>query len=203
MKAHESTDLAGIFREHADGLTGAIRGILGPRADVQEVLQEAFLRAWRAWERQRESVQDPIAWVFVVTMNLARDVRRAQMRKRDSVNLEEVDPVSLPSKRSADTDPVRALHAEELRSAARAAVVRLKDTEKEVFLLRTSGERTFESIASILDIPVGTAKTRMRSALRHLRQALSEFAPPTPAPSPAPSPSPSARRNNPLERDRS
>lgn len=195
MTQHASTELIAVFREHADGLAGAVRGILGPRAEVQEILQDAFLRAWRAWDRQATTVQDPVAWVFVLTMNLARDVRRATMRRQAPVNLEEVDPVTLQSPRSTSTDPVRALHAEELRSAARDAVVRLKDTEKEVFLLRTSGERTFESIAAILGIPVGTAKTRMRSALRHLRAALSEFAPPAPAPSPAP--------NTPFERDRS
>ena len=54
----------------------------------------------------------------------------------------------------------------------RAAVAGLSDPEQQVFLLRVSGELPFEAIAATLAIPVGTAKTRMRSALQKLRQSL-------------------------------
>ena len=53
----------------------------------------------------------------------------------------------------------------------------LEDDVKEVFLLRVSGELTFEAIAEALGIPVGTAKTRMRTALRRLRSHLAHLAP--------------------------
>ena len=183
-ESREHPDLAEIFRSHADGLAGAVRGILGPHADVQEILQDAFLRAWKA--RQKGSpVKDPVAWIFVITMNLARDVRRSSARRQDSVPLEEVDPVTLSAR---ETDPARRIQHDEWLDAARAAIVRLKDTEKEVFLLRTSGGRTFEAIAETLGIPTGTAKTRMRSALQRLRQSLKGFAPPSPAADGAPLP---------------
>ena len=55
---------------------------------------------------------------------------------------------------------------------AQAAVAGLSAPEQQVFLLRVGGELTFEAVAAALAIPVGTAKTRMRSALQKLRQAL-------------------------------
>jgi DNA-directed RNA polymerase specialized sigma24 family protein len=52
----------------------------------------------------------------------------------------------------------------------------LSDVEQQVFLLRVSGELSFEAVANALAIPLGTAKTRMRSALQKLRQKLGTVA---------------------------
>ncbi len=68
--------LADLFRDNAAGLAGAARGVLGPGVDAQELLQDAFLKAWEAIRRGAYP-RDPVAWVFVVTMNLARDRRRS------------------------------------------------------------------------------------------------------------------------------
>lgn len=166
-------DLSGLFREHAARLAGAVRGILGPRADVQEVLQEAFLRAWKALA-SGASPRDPAAWVFVLTLNLARDLRREQARRGQGLKLDEVDGMKLIAK---EQEPHAALEGRETLSVARAAILKLEEDVKEVFLLRVSGELSFEAIAEALGIPVGTAKTRMRTALRRLRHHLAGLAP--------------------------
>ena len=82
--------LEDVFLEHGAGLAGAVRGILGPRADTGEVLQQAFLKAWKA-ERERGPANDRVAWLFVLTMNQARDVRRGAMRRERALPVEEVD----------------------------------------------------------------------------------------------------------------
>ena len=69
------------------------------------------------------------------------------------------------------------LEGRETLSAARTAILKLEEDVKEVFLLRVSGELSFEAIAEALAIPVGTAKTRMRKALARLRHHLQAFAP--------------------------
>ena len=66
--------------------------------------------------------------------------------------------------------------ASEAVEAARAAIGRLAEPEKAVFLMRVSGGLTFEAAAAALDIPIGTAKTRMRTALARLRRELGAFA---------------------------
>ena len=50
----------------------------------------------------------------------------------------------------------------------------LRPEEQEVFLLRQNGELTYEQIAEMLTVPVGTVKTRMRMALGKLREVLEE-----------------------------
>lgn len=168
-----SFDLAALFREHAAGLAGAVRGILGPRADEQEVLQEAFLRAWKALAAGTRPAR-PKAWVFVLTLNLARDLRRRAARRGNGTDWNEVDEMRLTTQ---EAGPDARLESEEAVAAARAAIYRLGEEEKEVFLLRVSGELSFDAIAENLGIPVGTAKTRMRAALGRLRQHLHAFAP--------------------------
>ena len=111
---------------------------------------------------------------FVLTLNLARDQRRRASRTH--VDLDEVDQVELTAR---EQEPARHVEGAEALAAARTAIFRLKEQEKEVFLLRVSGELSFEAIGTSLGIPVGTAKTRMRTALRELRRKLRAFAPGT------------------------
>ncbi len=166
-------DLAELFREHANGLAGVVRGILGDRSEAQEVLQDAFLRAWKA-EGSGARPGNDVAWIFVITMNLAKDQRRKDMRRGPRQSLEEVNPMEL---RSVEPAPETRLEQAEAVAAARDAIHALQTNEKDVFLLRTSAGLSFTEAAAALGIPVGTAKTRMRAALIHLRDKLKHFAP--------------------------
>jgi RNA polymerase sigma-70 factor (ECF subfamily) len=169
-REHETAavDLVGLFREHAGGLAGVVRAVLGPLCDAQEVLQEAFLRAWQGRERLR-AARDPKAWVFVLTMNLARDLRRHARRRESTSALTETKAMELSTR---EPGPHELLLGREALGRARVAIAALAEEDKEVFLLRTSAGLSFEGIATALGIPVGTAKTRMRRALHRLRREL-------------------------------
>lgn len=166
-------DLADLVRNHGTGLAGAVRGVLGSRADVAEVLQEVFLKGWKALEKGTQPA-DPVAWVFVLTLNHARDLRRKQQRRGPGIDLDDVDPMQISK---SSTRPDAAVVQAETLGAARAAIARLKEEQREVFLLRSSAGLTFDAIASALGIPVGTAKTRMRAALAALRLSLAAHTP--------------------------
>lgn len=177
--------LADLFRHHADGLAGAVRGVLGQRADVQEILQEAFLRAFRSLQ-DGFAPRHPVAWMFVITMNLAKDQRRKEQRNNHAGKtvrgLEDINPMELQSK---EPGPTAGLEQAEAVAAAQRAIHELRPQEREVFLLRTSAGLSFQEAADALSIPIGTAKTRMRSALARLRQRLVKFAgEPVPRPLP-------------------
>jgi RNA polymerase sigma-70 factor (ECF subfamily) len=156
-----------LFQAHRQGLAGAVRSVLGPTADVPEVLQDAFLKCWRQWQQGRRP-NDPVAWIFVITWNAAVDVRRRRQRRPDPEPFDETTAVTT----STHPSPSHALEQREAVAAAQAAIARLADPEQQVFLLRTAGDLSFEAIAAELAIPVGTAKTRMRAALAKLRTTL-------------------------------
>jgi len=168
--------LEALFLEHARGLSGAIRSILGRSADVKEVLQQSFLQALR-WERRGRRAGDAVAWIFVLTMNVARDHLRRERRRARALPVQEVDPMDLAMKGEGCEGPHPRLEHAEWLAAARRGIERLRDPEKEVFLLRVSAGRSFRVIAEMLAIPEGTAKTRMRTALLFLRRQLRAFAP--------------------------
>jgi RNA polymerase sigma-70 factor (ECF subfamily) len=158
--------LTELFQTHRHGLAGSVRGVLGGSADVAEVLQEAFLKCWRSWHSGTQP-NDPVAWIFVVVWNVAIDVRRRRQRRPQHETLDEntMTPTTLSS-------PSRPLEQREDVARAQAAIAGLSDPEQQVFLLRVAGDLTFEAVADQLAIPIGTAKTRMRSALMKLRHTL-------------------------------
>jgi RNA polymerase sigma factor (sigma-70 family) len=161
------TPLAELFQTHRSGLAGAVRSVLGPTADVTEVLQDAFLKCWRAWRRGTRP-NDPVAWMFVITWNTATDARRARQRRPHHEQLDEERTVSATTPAS----PSGALEQRETLAEAQSAIAKLRDDDQQVFLLRVAGELSYEGIAEALAIPTGTAKTRMRRALHQLRTAL-------------------------------
>jgi RNA polymerase sigma-70 factor (ECF subfamily) len=159
--------LAELFQAHRHGLLGAVRGVLGSSHEVAEVLQDAFLKCWRSW-LQGTRPNDPVAWIFVVTWNVAVDARRRRQRRPLHETLDEETTLS----RSTAPSPSHALEQREDVASAQAAIAGLSDHEQQVFLLRVAGQLTYEGIADSLAIPVGTAKTRMRNALQRLRHKL-------------------------------
>jgi RNA polymerase sigma-70 factor (ECF subfamily) len=66
------------------------------------------------------------------------------------------------------------LEQQEQVQRVRRAIRTLRIEEQEVFLLRENGEMTYEQIAEIRSVPVGTVKTQMRTALQKLRKILEE-----------------------------
>jgi len=163
--------LTHLFQAHRQGLAGSVRSVLGGTADVTEILQDAFLKCWRSWQHGTRP-DDPVAWIFVVVWNVAVDARRKRQRRPIHEPLDEDSPVAPRTLAS----PSRALEQAEAIAAAQAAVAGLGDAEQQVFLMRVSGELSFEAVAQALAIPIGTAKTRMRSALQKLRQKLGAVA---------------------------
>jgi len=165
--ADAELSLDDLFQAHRRGLAGAVRSVLGGSAEVTELLQDAFLKCWRHWQNG-ERPRDPVAWIFVVVWNVAVDARRARQRRPNHASLDE-DPTLTPT---IHPSPARALEQREQLAIAQHAIAGLSDPEQQVFLMRTSGELSFDAIAASLAIPVGTAKTRMRSALQKLRHTL-------------------------------
>jgi RNA polymerase sigma-70 factor (ECF subfamily) len=158
--------LAAAFLATRAELVRALSGLLGSAEDAQDVAQEAFLKCWRARD-QASGVRDLKAWIFRVGLNAARDLQRNVWRRRarplPAVELSSASPEYAPGD--------NLLYAE-LLGILRRAVARLRPEERDVFLLRHHRELTYDQIAHLRGLPVGTVKTRMRAALGKLRHQL-------------------------------
>lgn len=159
--------LVRAFNELRDELVSSLMFLLSNKEDAQDAAQETFLKCWRTQEGLTD-VQNLRAWIFRVGLNTAKDMRRSAWHRRSRPLLTESE--SMPS--SAADAPGQAAEYQETMERLREAVKDLRQEEKEVFLLRQNGDLTYEQIAELRNMPVGTVKTQMRSALQKLRKAL-------------------------------
>jgi RNA polymerase sigma-70 factor (ECF subfamily) len=163
--ADPGDQLESLFDDARGEILGTLYYLVGNMEDARDALQETFLKCWR----KRHQIGDVVnlkAWVFRVALNTGRDFRKtAWNRKRESIVEDEV-MVS-----TSDSPDAGLMRDEELRKL-RDAVLQLRHEEQEVFLLRQNGELTYEQIAESISLPIGTVKTRMRTAIRQLRQSV-------------------------------
>ena len=153
-------------------LVSTLYYVLGSHDDAQDAAQDAFLKCWRARNSLPE-VRNLQAWIYRVALNAAKDLQRNSWRRR-------VRPLGGAPLRdpACGNSPVAAYQDQEDQERLHRALLDLRPEEKEVFLLRQNGFLTYEEIAVMRKVPVGTVKTQMRAAVTKLRQALSGEAKP-------------------------
>jgi RNA polymerase sigma-70 factor, ECF subfamily len=142
--------------------------VLGDYEDAQDAAQDAFLKCWRSREGIRE-VRNLRAWIYRIGLNAAKDLQRNAWRRRARPLIGAATLVE-----SHDGCPVKRAEDREAEEHLRRAILDLRPEEREVFLLRLNSGLTYEEIAKLLRIPVGTVKTQMRAAVAKLRQMLRE-----------------------------
>lgn len=140
--------------------------MLGSRADAEDVVQDAFLRAYRFLPNYEDRERFD-AWLFRIVVNQCRSA--ATRRHRRAVSLEDVDAVA----HTAVDD-----HAAErtaLRQDLERAVARLDAEQREAFLLKHVEELSYEEMAAITGVGVSALKMRVKRACERLRSMLMEL----------------------------
>lgn len=135
---------------------------------AQDVSQEVFVRAWRAagsYDVRRASV---LTWLLTITRNAAIDAVRAnRSTPTEGALLEEMMTATMRAP-GAEDDVLR--HAE--RDAAVARLRALPPEQARAVVLAVIGGRTAAEVGVAEGIPLGTAKTRIRTGLRRVREAM-------------------------------
>jgi RNA polymerase sigma-70 factor (ECF subfamily) len=156
-----------LYERHEVRLFAYLRAMLGDRGDAEEVLHDAFLSVLRdkaaAFDRQGSFR----AWLYRVARNLALNRKRASGRHDRNVAAVPIDdpPASINARADA------ALETRQLEDALAAALGKLPTPLGELWHLRTSG-LSYEQIASVVDAPLGTVKSRMHQMVSVLREEL-------------------------------
>lgn len=154
------------FNELRDELISTLLFVLGNRDDAQDAAQDTFIKCWGTRD-QLHQVLNLRAWIFRVAFNTAKDMQRSAWNRRSRALKGENYMLA-----SHDATPGQTLEHKESVDQVRQAILKLREEEKEVFLLRQNGDLTYEQIAEMRRCPVGTVKTQMRSALEKLRRML-------------------------------
>ena len=159
-----------VFDRHADAAFSLAYRMCGRRSTAEDVVQEAFLSLWRSgarYDRQRGSVR---SWVLGVVHNRAIDLfRRESVRAGQDVNAE-----GIVERMPAPEDTAGEVQSREDADDVRTALNDLPTEQRQVIELAYFGGFTHTQIASMLHLPAGTVKGRMRLGLTKLRMSLGD-----------------------------
>lgn len=167
-----------IMQRHNRRLYRVARSVLGDDAEAEDVVQEAYFRAFTHLDGFRGDARLS-TWLTRIALNEALGRLR---QRRPSIDLEHLDAITdqgearvivLPTARLG-SDPEAAAARAEVRRLLERAVDRLPDPFRVVFMLREVEEMSIEETASQLGLRPETVKTRLHRARRLLRKSLHE-----------------------------
>jgi RNA polymerase sigma-70 factor (ECF subfamily) len=144
----------------------AVRVVRDP-AQAEEVAQEAYLEIWRGSARFDDTRGSAIAWILTIVHRKAVDrVRSAEASSRRDTTYQQKN-TTVEHDTTAD-----AAHASMEAHRVRSALTSLTAVQREALELAYFGGYTHTEVATLLDLPVGTAKTRIRDGLIRLRDTM-------------------------------
>jgi len=151
-----------LYERYEVPLFGFLLGQLQSRADAEEALCEAFMKALQSSEPTL-AAGGFRAWVYRIARNHALNLLRSRKRgERAVASLAEPPPTGAADEAFEDHERLRALEG---------AVGRLPPSLSELYRLRTSG-LSYQEMAAVLEIPLGTLKSRMHQMVTQLREEL-------------------------------
>jgi RNA polymerase sigma-70 factor, ECF subfamily len=161
-----------VYDRHCGAAFSLAYRMCGRRATAEDVLQEAFLALWRSgarYDRTRGSVRN---WILRIVHNRAVDaLRRGVVRERDLHHEEGI----LERQPAVERTDEQALAHEQTREV-QGVLRELPREQSHVIELAYFGGFTHTEIASMLQMPIGTVKGRIRLGLAKLRVALADGA---------------------------
>ena len=147
---------------YGNRLFGFFKAFGQPRFEAEDLVQETFVRIWRALPSYRHGTRFQ-AWVFCIAHNLLHDARRKSQGHQALDYREDIhDPGTV-------ANPENHVLADELGIRLKEALMGLPEPQKRIFLLRQRGDLKFREIAEVLEIPLNTALSHMRRAVNALQ----------------------------------
>ncbi len=153
-----------LYRRYSRSVLGLALRRLGDRGRAEDALQETFTSIWRAARTYRRERGAAAPWLFAVARNSISDRGRARREP----------PAEAPDEPSLEAGPDERAEQSWLSWRVHSALHVLPDHERELIELAYWSGLSQSEIANLIGIPLGTVKTRTRSALARLADELEE-----------------------------
>lgn len=153
-----------IFREHAPFVWRVLRRLGVAESDVEDVAQEAFLVVHRRLA-EFEGRSQLRTWIYGICIRVASDHRRRAHVRREQAT-------DRPPERVGSAPQPKELEQRQARALLDAALARLDDDKRAVFVLFEIEELAMRDVADALGCPLQTAYSRLHAARRALRESL-------------------------------
>lgn len=162
-QAGDEEAFAALFHQYKNLIYRTAYLILDNAEEAEDVLQEAFLQVYRSLSTFQPSKGAFTTWLYRITVNCCLSRRRKP--HLSVIPLDDMPSASLAGPQSSQDSL-------EMEEAVRLALRRLSKKLRAVVILRYYLELPYAEIAQVLDIPMGTVKSRLDLALKALRREL-------------------------------
>jgi RNA polymerase sigma-70 factor (ECF subfamily) len=176
-RAGDRSSFDALILRHQDRVYNMAFRMLGHREDALDVAQEIFVTIFRSLDRFEEKARFS-TWLYRVTVNRCRD----ELRRRTTVK--HTRPRSLEASTARDPDgraddppaggasPLEGAVAHETEELVAGAIRELPEDAREVLVMRDVEDLSYTEIADVLEIPVGTVRSRLNRARTLLRERI-------------------------------
>jgi RNA polymerase sigma-70 factor (ECF subfamily) len=159
-----------LVRRHEKAIFNVVYRMLGDYDDAAETAQEVFLSAYRAIGQFRGDANFS-TWLYRIALNHASTRRKStNSRQRRLVPIDDTELVD-----DVELGPAETLEKKEIRQRVQRALNELQPEDAMVILLRDLQDIAYEDVARVLNIPVGTVKSRLHRARQALKARLTAY----------------------------
>lgn len=166
--AGDSAAYGDLVHRHQDRLRGSLLRVTGSAEEAEDVAQEAFVQAYLKLTTFQRSARF-YTWLYRIAFNLAVSKSR---KWRPRVSLTTVEEAGGFEPTAETTAPDHPLTESERGQLLHAAIADLADDHRQVVVLREFEDMDYQQIAEVLEVPVGTVRSRLFRARAQLRDRL-------------------------------
>lgn len=156
---------------YQDRLTHSLEHALGSREDALDAAQQAFISAWRNLSGFRQDSAF-YSWLYRIAMNAAISARRRQRISTTPIDRPDSGTRVPAEDQRPDTDPAYQLETQERVQLVRSELLNVPEEFRQPLVLKEIDGLSYEQIADVLGIPVGTVRSRIFRARKELTERL-------------------------------
>ena len=166
--AGDRSAFAELVRQNQDRLFASMMQVTGSPEEAEEVAQEAFIRAFIKLDTFQRNSQF-FTWIYRIAFNSALTRRRKKKARVSLDQIREDNGLEVAGNSDGVDEP---LLRDERISLVRRAIDTLTEEHRRILVLREMDEFAYEEIAEILEISIGTVRSRLSRARRQLKLAI-------------------------------
>ena len=160
-----------LVRKYQDRLFNTMVHVVGSREEAEDVVQDAFVQAFVKLQTF-QGTSAFYTWLYRIAFNLSVSRRR---RKRPETSVDAAREASGSEPIDRSDSPTDRIEREESIQQIHCALEALSQEQRTILVLREMDGHCYEEIAEILDLPLGTVRSRLHRARLQLREELKEM----------------------------
>jgi RNA polymerase sigma-70 factor (ECF subfamily) len=165
LQSQDQNAFSYLYDNYAAALNGTIYRMVEDIQLSEDILQEAFIKIWNNFKTYDSSKGRLFTWMVNITRNLTIDTLRSRGYKKQQKISQDENSVSTYQDKNFNIDRFDSI-------GLRKQLATLKPEQKDIIDLAYFNGFTQEEISKQMGIPLGTVKTRMRSAIMELRKSM-------------------------------